>query len=229
MRSFNLLSIGALIASSLLLSVPTLEAQTLEDSIAPPPTVNMVKLSPSQLTPSPAAEPSAAQAQIQAPTTEAPVELTEKLPEIEVVEAQSESAFGVGDVENIIEGILSKKKITGALVGTTISAALSAHPVGAFLGGLVGAMVGKESKYQPAHALTSSSSNDDLFMALESETENTVISAVSTTAPPVIAPEPLIISEAPPVMDPADQCYKLKQGRQVRDRTSLRSCFYYMY
>jgi len=189
----------------------------------------MVKLSPSQLTPSPAAEPSAAQAQIQAPTTEAPVELTEKLPEIEVVEAQSESAFGVGDVENIIEGILSKKKITGALVGTTISAALSAHPVGAFLGGLVGAMVGKESKYQPAHALTSSSSNDDLFMALESEAENTVSSALSTTAPPVIAPEPLIISEAPPVMDSADQCYKLKQGRLVRDRTSLRSCFYYMY
>ena len=163
------------------------------------------------------------------------------------VTALPPESFGIDDIEDVIEGMLSKKKVSGAIVGTTISAALSAHPLGAFLGGLIGAFVGKESKYQQTQQAASSLTQDDLFARLDkmeaeldaSPTTPTSQAGSLTVSPLVVSAEPVpasistvptlaVRAEPLPLPLPSNGCYQHKDN-QTRDRLRLRRCFYHMY
>jgi len=130
--------------------------------------------------------------------------------------------FVIKDIETMVEGALSKKKISGAIIGTTISAALSAHPAGAFLGGLIGALVGKESKYIKVESPPLATS-DDLFADLDklnAETRDAIM-------PPEAAPA--IVQENAPKIQTASHTCAGRDTTQTRSRVSLRSCFYHMH
>jgi len=165
------------------------------------------------------------------------VDISDSALELQITDSKPEdtSPFGIKDIEDMMEGMLSKKKISGAIVGTTISAALSAHPVGAFLGGLVGALVGKESQYYKAQQVASSQIPKDLFASL-----NKIEQELAQSSPVTAAPEPIKLPFKSPItttlaatvkletMKPNNNCYE-QGANQPRSRTSLRSCFYHMY
>jgi len=165
----------------------------------------------------------------------------ETLPEVRVIESEPDPAFDVKDLEQMIEGLLSKKRVTGALVGTTISAALSAHPVGAFLGGLIGAMVGKESKYKPS-AEASSITEQDLFAVLDKLAEDRAVAEAQQPEEPPADPVAVTREAKPQVTEvsslsvapqeqpakPHTDCYQANHSGP-RNRAALKHCFYYAY
>jgi len=232
LRSWKLLATGCLI-----LCGHTLEAQTLESSIAPSAVKELLLLSPPTLDDQQPETPSGADALTStddsrgASRDELPQKTDTAMPEIQVRGSAAESRFSMDDVSHAIEGMLSKKKITGALVGTTISAALSAHPVGAFLGGLVGAMVGKESKYKPQASPASSLAQQDLFATLNDMNLTTLPEASEDTQRPVdsLASKTTQVTNTLSANNPSDHCYRQVNSTQTRDRSLLQSCFYYMY
>jgi len=204
------------------------DAQTLESS-APPDTSLAPSQQVSETLPSTAPKPQLPSSDDSSTNEDEKSEMSSAklIPEIQVIEDPSESSFGMGNVEYTIEHLLSKKKITGALVGTTISAALSAHPLGAFLGGLVGAMVGKESKYQVAEP--ASFSKQDLFRDLDqNEASTTEKDATTTPKEQQNRKEPKTLALISSGQDSSNQCYQDTGQGKPRNRASLRHCFYYM-
>lgn len=182
-------------------------------------------------------EASEAQVPRELPSSRKVTTASDALPEVKVIEREATPAYSIKDFELMVEGMLSKKKITGALVGTTISAALSAHPVGAFLGGLVGAMVGKESKYKPANK-ASPLTEQDLFAALDKLAEDqaatdaaqpeTPAAMTSEVKPPVTEISSLSVTPIEPQAPSSNDCYK-SNNAGPRDRTAMKHCFYYAY
>jgi len=234
MRLHDLIAKEILTAGILILCSHSLGAQTLESSAAPNTT-----LAPSQQT---SATPTLEMISSSLPSEDvntaksqggSQISSGSELSEAQVIKDTSESGFGIQDVEDVVENLLSKKKITGALVGTTISAALSAHPLGAFLGGLVGAMVGKDSKYSQESDSSTAAGTEDLFLQL-GETDSIAKAQESTSSEqdpmvePIIIP-PLATNLARQEQTTHDNCYTSTDAKQPRDRASLRHCFYYMY
>jgi len=214
----------ALMACALCLCMQSVEAQTLEHSIAPSLTAQTLKLSPPQL---PVGDVSESESESEPQPTNTFTDLAnEEIPELLVEGTESEAGFGIADFESAFEGMLSRKKITGAIVGTTISAALSAHPVGAFLGGLVGAMVGKESKYKPQQAPQSTFTQGDLFSALERQNKAPVAEAPAITETSKVV---LTARTEKTPQGPSDHCYRMRKNSAPRNRASLQNCFYYMH
>lgn len=239
MRHYDLIIQKIFIISVLLLGSYSLSAQTLESSVPPAAALTPVQQPPTALPSEVSSTPLLPSGdQLAKDEDEEPqVKGSSALPEVQVIEDPSKSGFGMSDVEDTIENLLSKKKITGALVGTTISAALSAHPLGAFLGGLVGAMVGKESKYQAIELPSSALAQQNLFRDLERGQDLQLVAM-----PDEVAPTPSkssmqqqtikqssTLAAVSPRLDANNPCYQDTKQDQPRDRASLRHCFYYMY